>query len=61
MLLLPGEKKFKTKVVSKLLGVARLSFGDEEYMSELLDLTPGSVSIMGHEPVYIDYVLEEEG
>ncbi len=47
MLLLPGDKKFKTKVVSKLLGVARLSFGDEEHMEGLLDLTPGSVTILG--------------
>ena len=47
LLVMPGEKKFQTKVVSKLLGVARLSFAPEEYLHEFLDITPGSVSIMG--------------
>lgn len=47
LLMMPGEKKFQTKIVSKQLGVARLSFAPEEYMSELLDITPGSVSVMG--------------
>lgn len=47
LLMMPGEKKFQTKVVSKQLGVARLSFAPEEYMLELLDITPGSVSVMG--------------
>lgn len=47
LLMLPGYKKFKTKDLSKQLGVARLSFGDEEHMLEYLDITPGSVSVMG--------------
>ena len=47
MLMMPGEKKFQTKVVSKQLGVARLSFAPEEFMQEFLDITPGSVSVMG--------------
>lgn len=47
LLMMPGEKKFQTKVVSKQLGVARLSFAPEEYMLELIDITPGSVSVMG--------------
>lgn len=47
LLMMPGEKKFQAKVVSKQLGVARLSFAPEEYMLELLDITPGSVSVMG--------------
>lgn len=47
LLMMPGEKKFQTKIVSKQLGVARLSFAPEEYMLELLDITPGSVSVMG--------------
>ena len=47
MLMMPGEKKFQTKVVSKQLGIARLSFAPEEYMEEFLDITPGSVSVMG--------------
>ena len=47
LLVMPGYKKFQTKVVSKQLGVARLSFAPEEFMLEYLDITPGSVSIMG--------------
>lgn len=47
LLMMPGEKKFQTKIVSKQLGVARLSFAPEEFMLELLDITPGSVSVMG--------------
>ena len=47
LLVMPGQKKFQTKVVSKQLGVARLSFAPEEFLLEYLDITPGSVSIMG--------------
>lgn len=47
LLLMPGDKKFKTKELSGQLGVARLSFADENFMETFLDLTPGSVSIMG--------------
>jgi Ala-tRNA(Pro) deacylase len=47
ILLMPALKPFRTAVVSKLLGVSRLSFGKPEYMEEFLDITPGSVSIMG--------------
>ena len=47
LLLIPGDKKFKTKDISRQLGTARLSFGNEEQLQTLLDLTPGSVSVMG--------------
>lgn len=47
LLLMPGDKKFKTKDLSAQLGIARLSFAKENYMEEFLDITPGSVSIMG--------------
>lgn len=47
LLMMPGEKKFRTAQVSKLVGCSRLSFAGEEDMLELLDLTPGSVSVMG--------------
>lgn len=46
MLMMPGEKPFKTSVVSSQLGVSRLSFADEEHMLEFLDVQPGSVSVM---------------
>ena len=47
LLMMPGEKKFKTKELSSQIGSARLSFAGPEYMEEFLDITPGSVSVMG--------------
>ncbi|MFG6336083.1 MAG: prolyl-tRNA synthetase associated domain-containing protein [Lachnospiraceae bacterium] len=47
LLMMPGLKKFKTKELSSQLGVSRLSFAEAEYMEEFLDITPGSVSVMG--------------
>lgn len=47
LLLMPGDKPFKTKDLSKQLGVARLSFGSGEDMERLLGVTPGSVSVLG--------------
>ncbi len=42
-----GNKKFKSGNISKQIGSSRLSFADEEYMEEFLDIKPGSVSILG--------------
>ncbi|WP_077611621.1 prolyl-tRNA synthetase associated domain-containing protein [Clostridium sp. Marseille-P2415] len=47
LLLLPGGKKFRTAVLSKQIGSARLSFAEPEFMAEFLDITPGSVSVLG--------------
>ena len=47
LLIMPGEKPFKTKFLSAQIGSARLSFGSAEDMERLLDLTPGSVSVLG--------------
>ena len=47
LLMMPGEKVFKTKDLSKQLGVARLSFAGSEEMLQYLDITPGSVSVLG--------------
>ena len=47
LLMLPGEKHFKTKFLSSELGCARLSFASGEQMTELLGISPGSVSPMG--------------
>ena len=47
LLMLPGEKNFRTSVLSKEIGSSRLSFADAKYMEEFLDITPGSVSILG--------------
>lgn len=47
MLMMPGDKPFRTKELSAQIGSARLSFAPEEYMEKFLDITPGSVSVMG--------------
>lgn len=47
LLLMPADKKFLTKILSKQIGSARLSFGSYEDMERLLDISPGSVSVMG--------------
>ena len=47
LLLMPGDKPFKTKVLSKQIGSARLSFATAEQMEKFLDITPGSVSVLG--------------
>ena len=47
LLLMPGDKPFKTSVLSKQIGSSRLSFADGSYMEQFLDITPGSLSILG--------------
>lgn len=47
LLMLPGEKHFKTSVLSKQIGSSRLSFADAEAMARFLDITPGSLSVLG--------------
>jgi len=47
LLLMPGKKPFKTKLLSKQIGTARLSFASPEHMTALLGVQPGSVSILG--------------
>ena len=47
LLMMPGNKPFKTKELSHQLGIARLSFASPEDMEQYLDCTPGSSSIMG--------------
>lgn len=47
LLLMPGDKPFKTKDLSAQIQSARLSFAKPEYMEKYLDITPGSVSVLG--------------
>lgn len=47
LLLMEGDKVFKTKFLSKALGCARLSFATDEQMEQLVDITPGSLSVLG--------------
>lgn len=47
LLMIRDDKMFKTKDISKQINSARLSFAPAEYMEQYLDITPGSVSVMG--------------
>ena len=47
LLMLPGDKVFKTKDLSAQIGSSRLSFAKVEYMEQYLDITPGSLSVLG--------------
>ena len=68
LLMMPGDKPFKTKLLSKQIQTSRLSFASPDHMKEYLDIEPGSVSVMGlmndtenHVQLVIDReVLEDE-
>jgi Ala-tRNA(Pro) deacylase len=47
LLMIRDNKKFKTREISHQINSARLSFGPAEFMEEYLNITPGSVSVMG--------------
>lgn len=47
LLLMPGDKPFKTKELSNQINAARLSFGSGEAMEEMLGVSPGSVTVLG--------------
>lgn len=47
LLMIPDTKTFHTKDLSAQIGSARLSFAKPVYMEQFLDITPGSVSVMG--------------
>ena len=63
LLMLPGDKPFKTKELSKQIGSSRLSFASAEHMEEYLDITPGSVSVLGlmndHEN-HVELLIDED-
>lgn len=47
LLMMPAQKVFKTKFLSKALGVSRLSFAEGEIMEKLIGTAPGSASVLG--------------
>lgn len=47
LLMIRQDKKFKTKDISHQINSARLSFAPPEFMLNFLDITPGSVSVLG--------------
>ena len=44
LIILPGDKRFVSKLASKAVGSSRLSFASPEDMQELLGTTPGNAS-----------------
>lgn len=63
LLLMPGGKKFMTKDLSKQLNISRLSFAEPEYMEKYLDITPGSVSVLGlmnDQDWYVDLLIDKD-
>lgn len=62
LLLMPGEKKFFTKDLSSQLNISRLSFAEPEFMEQYLDVTPGSVSVLGlmnDKDWYVDLLIDK--
>ena len=47
LLLMPGDKVFKTKELSSQINSARLSFASGEAMEDLLGTPPGSATVLG--------------
>lgn len=47
LLMIEGSKQFRTSTFSKQIGSSRLSFAKPEYMEQFLDITPGSLSVLG--------------
>ena len=47
LLMIEGDKHFRTSALSKQIGSSRLSFAEGEYMERFLDITPGSLSVLG--------------
>ncbi len=47
LLLMPGDKVFKTKELTSQIGSSRLSFASPDEMQQYLDCTPGSSSLLG--------------
>lgn len=46
MLLIPGDLPFKTKYLSAQINSSRLSFASGEQMEEMLNVTPGSLTVL---------------
>lgn len=47
LLMMPGDKPFKTKDLSAQIDSSRLSFAEPELMEKYIGTTPGSASVLG--------------
>jgi Uncharacterized conserved protein len=45
--MLPGERMFRSAVLSRAIGVPRLSFAPAEVLEPLLGTAPGSLTVLG--------------
>ena len=63
LLLMPGDKPFKTKELSSQINTARLSFASGEDMERILNITPGSVSVLGlmnDDDYYVSLIIDKD-
>ncbi|MCF0190592.1 MAG: prolyl-tRNA synthetase associated domain-containing protein [Marinilabiliaceae bacterium] len=63
LLMMPGDKKFLTRLLSQQINSARLSFADADAMLKYLDVMPGSVSVMGlmnDRANYVQLLIDED-
>lgn len=63
LLMMPRYKDFRTRFIKEQLGLAHLSFAKEEHMVEILDVHPGSVSIMcllNEKSKNVHFILDDE-
>ncbi len=63
LLLLDGDKPFKTSLVSKLLGASRLSFADEDDLKRLLGVQSGGanpISLMFDEQKLVKLAVDSD-
>ena len=47
LFLIRADKKFETKKFSAALEISRVSFAEDEFLLKYLNITPGSVSVLG--------------
>ncbi len=47
LLMIPGDKPFITKEFSRQMEISRVSFASGEHMKTMLDIEPGSLSVLG--------------
>lgn len=47
LVMMKGEKHFSSKDFAHKMGIARVSFADENYLREYLDVYPGAVTVLG--------------
>lgn len=63
LLMMPGNKPFRTRDLSSQLASNRISFANEKYMEEYLDIKPGAVSVMGlmnDKEKHVQLVIDED-